>query len=116
MLVSLVERGCQGCGRARPFWACQEKHSCIHPSARKVHSANFALTEFSEVRVQDPYPLVRHASPLVRPNPPLRLGDAKDGIWENAPVRLRCNQNEGVLWVTSEENKRVYARYIDLFS
>jgi hypothetical protein len=49
MLVSLVERGCQGCGRARPFWACQEKHSCIHPSARKVHSANFALTEFSEV-------------------------------------------------------------------
>jgi hypothetical protein len=52
----------------------------------------------------------------VRRNPPVRLGDAKDGIWENAPVRVRCNENEKELWVTSEENKRVYARYIDLLS
>jgi hypothetical protein len=67
-----------------------------------------------------PYPLVRHASPLVRRNPPVRLGDAKDGIWENAPVRVRCNETVVTktkqLWVTSEENKRVYARYIDLLS
>jgi hypothetical protein len=74
-----------------------------------VHSANFALTEFSEVRVQDPYPLVRHASPLVRPNPPLRLGDAKDGIWENAPVRLRCNQNEGAVGDQRREQASVRA-------
>jgi hypothetical protein len=44
-----------------------------------------------------PYPIVRHASPLVRRNPPVRLGDAQDGIWENAPVRVRCNDNEGAV-------------------
>jgi hypothetical protein len=41
--------------------------------------------------------LVRHASPLVRRNPPVQRGDAKDGIWENAPVRVRCNENEGAV-------------------
>ena len=44
-----------------------------------------------------PYPIVRHASPLVRRNPPAWLGDAQDGIWENAPVRVRCNENEGAV-------------------
>jgi hypothetical protein len=44
-----------------------------------------------------PYSLVRHASPLVRRNPPVQLGDAQDSIWENALVRVRCNENEGAV-------------------
>lgn len=56
-----------------------------------------------------PYPLVRHASPLVRRNPPVRLGDAKDGIWENAPVRVRCNENEGAVGDERREQASVRA-------
>jgi hypothetical protein len=56
-----------------------------------------------------PYPLVRHASPLVRRNPPVRLGDAKDGIWENGPVRVRCNENEGALGDERREQASVRA-------
>src|SRR5215207_1266485 len=56
-----------------------------------------------------PYPLVRHASPLVRRNPPVRLGDAKDDIWENAPVRLRCNENEGAVGEERREQASVRA-------
>jgi hypothetical protein len=56
-----------------------------------------------------PFPLVRHASPLVRRNPPVRLGDAKDGIWENAPVRLRYNENEGAVGDERREQASVRA-------
>ena len=43
------------------------------------------------------------------------MGDAKVGIWENTSVRVRCT-NTKELWVTSEENKPVYVRHIDLLS
>ena len=71
-----------------------------------------------DVRTRSIYPLpkmspdralVRHASPLVRPNPPVRLGDAKDGIWENAPVRLRCNEIEGAVGDERREQPSVSA-------
>ena len=56
-----------------------------------------------------PYPIVRHASPLVCRNTPVRLGDAKDGIWENAPVRARCNENEGAVGDERREQASVRA-------
>ena len=51
----------------------------------------------------------RHASLLVRRNPPVRLGDAQDGIWENAPVRVRCNENEGAVGDERREQASVRA-------
>jgi hypothetical protein len=90
-----------------------------------LHSLNLPEEEYSEVELPlygvlgssypgsciapVPYPLVRHASPLVRRNPPVRLGDAKDGIWENAPVRVRCNENEGAVGDERREQASVRA-------
>jgi hypothetical protein len=55
------------------------------------------------------YSQVRHASPLVRRNLSVRLGDAKDGIWENAPVRVRCNENGGAVGDERREQASVRA-------
>ena len=62
---SVVEPGRYRCGRGSPFWACQEKHSSIHPIAWKMHSANFASTAFSVDGLED-IPNITHLRDALR--------------------------------------------------
>src|SRR5829696_4114451 len=76
--------------------------SLIHPSAWKENSANFAVTEFSEVRLKDVLGITRRRLPSRNHSYKISRQD-----WELVPMTLGHLPPYGALYVEQASERRI---------